>query len=117
MEEGGWLTLCGIALAERNGESRHGEGHPRQKDRHPLRNDPSTQRSCGPSGVQAVQPCLIQPALLTHPLQLTEQLWKESPTLLVKLVSLKDELLGPVKTSLPAHAVCQGCFKTVIEQQ
>lgn len=86
-------------------------GHSRKTDRYPIQSALSIQCSFGfwcPDNLALSDSANSSSA--TPSTNHGADLYGKSPTLLVKLVSPKDEILSPAKTSLPAHAAC---FKTV----
>jgi len=102
MEEGGWLTLCGIVLAERNGDKQCKDLRAipdRQTDRHPIQNIPGTQHSfefwCPDSLVLSDS---AKSSFATPSTSHRGHLYEKNPTLLVRSVSQKDEILSSMKT-------------------
>ena len=116
MEEGGWLTLCGIVLAERNGDKQCKDLRAipdRQTDRHPIQNIPGTQHSfefwCPDSLVLSDS---AKSSFATPSTSHRGHLYEKNPTLLVRSVSQKDEILSSMKTQPRQHA--GDCFKTLL---
>lgn len=92
------------------------EGHPRQTDTQ-FKMPPSAQHSFGFWCPDSLTLSFSADSPTTPSTNHRADLYEKNSTLLFQLVSPKDEILSPVQTSIPGHAACRACLKTLASQQ
>lgn len=107
------LPFAGPPWQREMGRAAEGsEGHPRQTDTQ-FKMPPSAQHSFGFWCPDSLTLSFSADSSTTPSTNHRADLYEKNSTLLVQLVSPKDEILSPVQTSIPGHAACRACLKTL----